>query len=75
MPIYEYRCRQCETRFEHFGRTMAEANDVTCPECGSAQAEKLPSTFAVGKARSATTRGESCCGVSQPCANPKRCCA
>jgi putative FmdB family regulatory protein len=44
MPIYEYRCSQCENVFElkcSFSQADAPA---TCPSCG-APAEKLISVF------------------------------
>jgi putative FmdB family regulatory protein len=44
MPIYEYRCTTCETRFEDLVRGPSAA--VACPECGGAEAERLLSTFA-----------------------------
>ena len=32
MPIYEYRCRDCDATFE----VMVRAGDaVTCPRCGA----------------------------------------
>ena len=45
MPIYEYRCQGCDHRFESltFGNRTA-----TCPECQSADVQKLLSAFAVG---------------------------
>ena len=46
MPIYEFACESCGHRFEelvgsHVGREEA---DVVCPECGSAECERLLST-------------------------------
>ena len=46
MPIYEFQCGSCGHRFEelvgsHIG---TETDDVTCPECGSAEVERLIST-------------------------------
>ena len=46
MPIYEFVCESCGQRFEelvgsHVGR---EAEDVACPECGSAKVERQLST-------------------------------
>lgn len=43
MPIFEFRCRDCDARFEelvgsHVGTTI---EDVRCPECGSADLERL----------------------------------
>lgn len=40
MPIFEYRCRACEHRFERLVRPRSEASEG-CPACGSADVEKL----------------------------------
>jgi putative FmdB family regulatory protein len=45
MPLYEYRCEDCETAFEKLVRAFRE--EVRCPECGSGTVEKLLSTFAL----------------------------
>lgn len=38
MPIYDYRCRNCEKSFE----TLVRGNRTpACPECGSENLEKL----------------------------------
>jgi putative FmdB family regulatory protein len=31
MPIYEYRCKKCETEFECL--VLGGDNDVACPDC------------------------------------------
>jgi putative FmdB family regulatory protein len=46
VPIYEFVCESCGCRFEelvgsHVGR---EADDVGCPECGSAKVERQVSS-------------------------------
>ncbi len=46
MPIYEYRCRHCEERFEQLVPLRAEHPPVTCPRCGTQEIRKLFSTFA-----------------------------
>lgn len=33
MPLYEYECFVCQHRFERI-RRVADAPDMTCPECG-----------------------------------------
>lgn len=45
MPIYEYRCQQCQKRFSIFWRTISEAAQgaPTCPRCGSADVRRLVS--------------------------------
>ena len=45
MPIYEYRCEDCEKPFEKLVRAFRE--EVACPECGSGEVERLLSTFAM----------------------------
>lgn len=43
MPLYDFRCRACETRFE--ARAAADALPP-CPECGAEDTERLLSQFA-----------------------------
>lgn len=50
MPLYEYRCRDCEERFEVLQRMGEGADGLTCPSCGAARPEKQFSTFAAGGA-------------------------
>jgi putative FmdB family regulatory protein len=48
MPMYEYRCQKCSTRFEML-RRMADADcDLECPECRSEEVERLLSAFSAG---------------------------
>ena len=44
MPIYEYRCRKCGHKFEHLARSFTE-KPPACPECHTADCERLISTF------------------------------
>ena len=45
MPIYEYRCPQCQTEFE-LKRPFSQASEpAPCPKCGT-PGEKLVSVFA-----------------------------
>ncbi len=41
MPIYEYRCKKCETEFECL--VLGSDNDVTCPDCQTERVERLMS--------------------------------
>jgi putative FmdB family regulatory protein len=40
MPTYDYVCRACEHRFEHF-QSMQEAPLRKCPECGKPRLQRL----------------------------------
>jgi putative FmdB family regulatory protein len=49
MPIYEYRCRACEHRFEQLVLPSSTPTDegVACPSCRGRNLERLLSLFAV----------------------------
>lgn len=75
MPIYEYACPVCGTRFEAL-RPMSQADaPMPCPKCGSTEARRGLSVFAAvskgagGETRTVSGTGSSCatCG-SQSCA-------
>lgn len=66
MPIYEYRCRECEVRFERF---VSGEGRVSCPECESARVERLLSVFAVSSGSSRQpARETAACGS---CGDPR----
>ncbi len=45
MPLYEYRCKGCDHRFE----TLVRRDETpACPKCEGSDLEKLLSSFAVG---------------------------
>jgi putative FmdB family regulatory protein len=51
MPIYEYRCQNCQRRFSVFWRTISSTNDdkVICKRCGSHDIVRLVSRVRVLK--------------------------
>jgi putative FmdB family regulatory protein len=48
MPIYEYTCASCRTKFDHLARTMHGDAKVKCPKCASTRTSRAMSLFAVG---------------------------
>ena len=46
MPIYEYRCEDCGTKFEKLVRRASDVPDLTCPGCGEKRLTQELSTFA-----------------------------
>ena len=46
MPIYEYKCEDCGTKFEKLVRRSADAAEVECPSCGEKHLKQEFSTFA-----------------------------
>lgn len=45
MPLYEYRCGQCEKQFEVNQSVYARIEDTECPSCHARQATRLMSSF------------------------------
>jgi putative FmdB family regulatory protein len=60
MPLYKYRCEDCQEQFEELV-PFAQSNDMECPQCGSHHTEKLVSAFATLGASSSTTSSGSGC--------------
>jgi putative FmdB family regulatory protein len=64
MPLFEFRCRECGTRFEKIVGSASAA--VTCKKCESPRVEKLLSVFAVAGGSmktSAPEPGPCACGA------------
>ena len=49
MPIYEYRCQQCQAIASVFVRSISSHVVPSCGDCGSDAMERRMSTFAMGK--------------------------
>ena len=46
MPIFEYRCRNCNHSFEELVfSSLTSDEDIICPKCGKNNAEKKMSAF------------------------------
>ena len=45
MPIFEYRCGDCSTKFEVLHKSHSSEEKITCPECKSENNKKLFSSF------------------------------
>jgi putative FmdB family regulatory protein len=66
MPLYEYRCRDCEKTFEQFVSGKARP---ACPHCESRSLQKLLSVFAVasgGSRAEASAMGAACGSCGDP---------
>ncbi|MGO9451696.1 MAG: FmdB family zinc ribbon protein [Candidatus Binataceae bacterium] len=46
MPIFEYKCDDCGTKFEKLVRRTADADAIRCPSCGTDHLTTEYSTFA-----------------------------
>jgi putative FmdB family regulatory protein len=46
VPLYEYECKDCQSKFEKL--IFNKETEVVCPACGGPEVNQLLSTFAVG---------------------------
>lgn len=60
MPIYEYRCEECEHGFELLVRSLSQQVEPTCPRCGSLRVKKAISLFGVEGSVGSSASGASC---------------
>ncbi len=71
MPLYEYKCSNCETCFDAL-RAMADADaPIACPKCDSENTARMISLFsAIGSEGVVAGAGASCgsCTPSASCA-------
>ena len=71
MPIYEYKCEACETRFEKLVRRASEEDQLSCPSCGERHLSQEYSTFAARANGQAEQQGPACPGGM--CRTPGMC--
>lgn len=63
MPLYEYTCNACRTKFEQLVRTAERDDGIPCPECGSSKTARALSVFAVSADQKGAGSGETpACG-------------
>jgi putative FmdB family regulatory protein len=71
MPIYEYVCDECETRFEKI--VINKQQEIACPNCASKKATIQLSVFATAGGNggsspsSSSGSGGGCCGGGCGC--------
>lgn len=68
MPLYEYKCSECNTKFEVLHKSAVNAADVTCPKCNSIKNQKLFSTFSAAVSSGSDFSSGNC--ESGSCSSP-----
>ena len=65
MPIYEYRCDDCDKEFETL--VLRKSEVVQCPACGGEHLSRLISAHAVGHGMPDTACGSAPCSPAPMC--------
>jgi putative FmdB family regulatory protein len=73
MPIYEYQCQDCNTRFEKLVRRASETAELNCPSCGQKHIRQQYSTFSAHAGGSASSRSEGPACPGGMCRTPGIC--
>ena len=45
MPIYEYKCRKCDTTFEMLQNMNEDNSKIQCPQCQTDKPDRILSLF------------------------------
>jgi len=72
MPIYEYRCQDCGTKFEKLVRRASDTPELECPSCGQKHLQQELSTFAAHAGSASKAAPMPSC-PSGGCSNPGMC--
>lgn len=70
MPVYEYYCRECGTKFEKLHRMSTKGETAACPSghAGAARTLSLFATFSRGEGGDVQSFGGGCaCGGACAC--------
>ena len=60
MPIFEYKCSNCNSKFDVLHKSSTSKEEIICPECKSSKSEKLFSSFSASVNGSTSYSGSSC---------------
>jgi putative FmdB family regulatory protein len=61
VPIYEYRCRKCEHKFDVLQKVGEDGTNLECPVCQTENPERIFSVFSGGGSEKAAQA----CGSSK----------
>ncbi len=70
MPIYDYRCEECNGHYEVFHKVREVAEDIVCPACASRKYRKMmsvPAAPSVGASSYASSDASGACDNAGGC--------
>lgn len=71
MPLFEYKCNECDSKFEVLHKSLNNMEDVKCPECNSENNKKLLSSFSqsMGSSKSLNNCSDGSCPSFDACSS------
>lgn len=73
MPIFEYKCEDCNSNYDVLHKSKENKDDIVCPSCNSRKYVKLMSSFSSVMSSGSSSGGceSGSCGVPSygGCAN------
>ncbi|MCF8242562.1 MAG: zinc ribbon domain-containing protein [Melioribacteraceae bacterium] len=45
MPVFEYQCSDCSSKYDVYHKSLNNMSDIICPSCNSTNHKKLLSSF------------------------------
>jgi putative FmdB family regulatory protein len=73
MPIYEYRCADCGSKFEKLIRRSEDVETLACPSCGQQHLNQELSTFSARANGAAKSPEMPSCASAGRCPNAGMC--
>lgn len=73
MPIFEYKCQDCEAKFEKLILREGAEAELVCPECGQAHLRRELSTFSAHTHGASSTPALPRCPSGGVCRTPGAC--
>lgn len=69
MPIFEFKCLDCETFFEVLFMAGDDDKEIKCPKCSSFAIERVVSTTNYAMAASAASRSQKASSQTRNCSS------
>jgi putative FmdB family regulatory protein len=63
MPVYDYRCTNCNSAYDVFHKGKEKMEDILCPKCGSNEYKKLMSAPSISMGSSSGGCETGNCGI------------
>jgi putative FmdB family regulatory protein len=68
MPIFEYRCNDCGTKYEIYHKVHELIENIECPDCKSGEFTKLISAVSIGSMSKQSSPAPAC-GIPGVCSS------